>query len=81
MVAYTKPQQRRKKEEVERVKGERDQIEFIDLRLERWQLVRFRKASRRDKLEGYIRNACHLNEMININEKLLEKNRKNDFLR
>ena len=30
-MAYTKPQQR-KKEESERLEGERDQIEFIDLR-------------------------------------------------
>ena len=33
MVAYTKPQQR-KKEECERLRGERDKIKFIDLRLE-----------------------------------------------
>ena len=33
-VAYTKPQQR-KKEESERLRGERDQIKFIDLRCER----------------------------------------------
>ena len=33
MVAYTKPQQR-KKEESERLTGERDQIMFIDLRFE-----------------------------------------------
>ena len=35
MVAYTKPQQR-KKEESERLRGEGDQIKFIDLRFERW---------------------------------------------
>ena len=46
MVAYTKPRQR-KKEESERLRGERDQIKFIDLRFERWQAVRFRKARRR----------------------------------
>ena len=46
MVAYTKPQQR-KKEEIERLGGERDQIKFIDLRFEGWQVVRFRKARRR----------------------------------
>ena len=46
MVAYKKPQQK-KKEESERLKGERDQIKFIDLRFERWQVVRFRKARRR----------------------------------
>ena len=46
MVTYTMPQQR-KKEESERLRGERDQIKFIDLRFERWQVVRFRKARRR----------------------------------
>ena len=42
MVAYTMPQQRKK--ESERLKGERDQIKFIDLRFERWQVVGLRKA-------------------------------------
>ena len=46
MVAYTKPQQLNK-EESERLRGERDQIKFIDLRFERWQVVRFRKAKRK----------------------------------
>ena len=41
-MAYTKPQQR-KKEESEKLRGERDQIKFIDLRSERWQVVSFRK--------------------------------------
>ena len=31
-------------EAIERLRGERDQIKFIDLRFERWQVVRFRKA-------------------------------------
>ena len=35
MVAYTKPQQR-KKEESEGLRGERDQINFMYLRFERW---------------------------------------------
>ena len=35
MVAYTKPQQR-KKEESEKLRGEGSQIKFIDLRFERW---------------------------------------------
>ena len=35
MVAYTKLQQR-KKEESERLTGERGQSKFIDLRFERW---------------------------------------------
>ena len=43
MVAYTMPQQR-KQEESERLTGERDQIKFIDLEFERWQVVRLRKA-------------------------------------
>ena len=47
MIAYTKPQKRKKKEG-ERLRGERDQIKFIDLRFERWQVVRFRKARRED---------------------------------
>ena len=46
MVAYTKPQQR-KKEEIERLRGERDWIMFINIRFERWQVLRFRKARRR----------------------------------
>ena len=37
-MAYAEPQQR-KKEESERLRGERDQIKFIDLRFESWQLV------------------------------------------
>ena len=45
MVAYTKPQHR-KKEESEQLRGERDQIKFIDLRFERWQVVGLRKAGR-----------------------------------
>ena len=36
--------QQRKKEESERLRGEGDQIKFIDLAFERWQAVRFRKA-------------------------------------
>ena len=34
-VAYTKPQ-KRKKEDSERLRGERDQIKFVDIRFERW---------------------------------------------
>ena len=43
MVACTMPQ-KRKEEESERLRGERNQIKFIDLGFERWQIVRFRKA-------------------------------------
>ena len=42
-MAYTIPQQK-KKEVSERLGGERDQIKFIHLGFERWQVVRFRKA-------------------------------------
>ena len=49
VASYTKPQQR-KKEESEKLRGERDQIKFIDLRFERWQFVRFRKARRRQEV-------------------------------
>ena len=49
MVAYTKHQQS-KKEECKSLRGERDQIKFIDLRFERWQVVRFRKARIRQEV-------------------------------
>ena len=47
MVAYAKPQQR-KKGESERLRGERDQIKLVDLRFERWQVERSWKARRQD---------------------------------
>ena len=43
MVAYANPQ-KWKIEESERLRREGDQIKFIDLIFERWQVVRFRKA-------------------------------------
>ena len=46
MVAYANPQQR-KEEESEQLRGERDQIKFIYIRFEIWQVVGFRKARRR----------------------------------
>ena len=46
MAAYTKPRQR-KKQVLKRLRRERDQIKFIDLRFERWQVVGLRKARRR----------------------------------
>ena len=49
MVAYTKPQHR-KREESKQLRGERDQIKFIDLRFERWQVVGLRKARRRQDI-------------------------------
>ena len=42
MVAYTKPQQRTE-EESERLRGERDKIKYIDVRLEQGQIVGFGK--------------------------------------
>ena len=45
-MAYTKPQQW-KNEESEKIRVERDQIRFIDVRFEQWRVVRFRKARRR----------------------------------
>ena len=49
MIAYTKPQ-KRKREESEKLRGEGDQIKFIDLRFERRQVVRFRKARKRQNV-------------------------------
>ena len=45
MATYTRPQQWKK--EGSGLKGMADQRKFIDLRLERWQNVGFRKARRR----------------------------------
>ena len=47
MVAYTTHQHRKKKERSERLRGERDQIKFIDLGFEICQVVGFRKVRRR----------------------------------
>ena len=41
------PNKGRKKVESKQLRGERDQIKFIDLRFERWQVVGLRKARRR----------------------------------
>ena len=46
MVAYKMPQ-KKEEEESERLRGERCQIKFIDLRFGRWQVERFRKGRRR----------------------------------
>ena len=37
-----------KEDEIERLRGERDQIKFTGLIFERWQVVRFRKARMQD---------------------------------
>ena len=50
-MAYTKPQQR-KKEENERIKVERDQIKFIDLGFERWQVCKIQESKK--KVRGSI---------------------------
>ena len=49
MVAYTKPQQR-KKEESERLRVERDQIKFVDLRMASCKIRESKKARR--SMEG-----------------------------
>ena len=51
MVAYTKPQQG-KTEESETLRGERNQIKFIHLGFERWQVARFRKGRLRLVLDS-----------------------------
>ena len=43
---WPKPQQRRK-EESEMLRGEGDQIKFVDVRFERWKIVGLMKARRR----------------------------------
>ena len=44
MMAYTMPQQKKEERRKRKLRGESDQIKFIDLGFERWQVVRFRKA-------------------------------------
>ena len=46
MATYSKPRQMMK-EESERLRGERDQTKFIDLRFQRVQVVEFGKGRRR----------------------------------
>ena len=81
MVAYTKPQHR-KKEESEQLRGERDKIKFIDLRFERWQVVTMNIAQksrditsshwrslRRTRQSSEYKKAC-FDHSILISEKL-----------
>ena len=42
------PQQRKKKERSERLRGERDKIKFVDVRLGRGRVVAFGKRRRQD---------------------------------
>ena len=53
MVAYKKPQQR-KKEESERLRGQGDQVKSIGFRFERWKDVRFRKERGRQTYQRMI---------------------------
>ena len=64
MTGYTKPQQR-EKEKIERLRGEKDQIKFIDLGFERWQVVRFRKQD-----EGKTFHKLHV---LGMNDDLWDK--------
>ena len=52
MVAYTKPQQRRKGES-EKLRGERDKIKCNDLRFERWQIVGLNEFCRGKAMVAY----------------------------
>ena len=54
---WTKPQQR-KIEESKRLRGERDQIKSIDLRFERWQVIRLLQDFQGTLLEGPGSKAC-----------------------
>ena len=63
-MAYTKLKQG-KKEESGQLRGESDQIKFIDLKYERWQVVRFRKAR-----EGKTFHTLHV---LGMNDGLLDR--------
>ena len=56
--------QKRKKEERERLRGERDQIKFIGLRFERSQVARSRKAKRRQDV--YKLHVLGMNTMVSV---------------
>ena len=64
-MTYTRPQQW-KKEESERLRGERDQMKFIDLRLERGQVVGFRKGRRRQDVPygPHIEYSCEVQQVV-----------------
>ena len=64
MVAYAHPKQR-KKEESERLREERDQITFIDLGFERWQVVNSGKQE-----EGKTFHKLHV---LGINDDLWDR--------
>ena len=57
MVAYINPQQRKKEgSESERLRGERDQVKYIDLRLERWQVVGLSEICRGRAMVAYTKS-------------------------
>ena len=64
MVAYTKPQ-KWKIGESKRLRGERDQVKFIALRCERWQVAGFKKGRRRQE--------SHKLHLLGMNEDLLDR--------
>ena len=60
MVTYPKPQQR-KKEESKTLRGEGDQIKFIDLGLETWHVARLRKQEDKTFHESHLFVSYHTN--------------------
>ena len=54
-MAYTK-HRRRKKEESKRLRGERDQIKFIDIRFERWQVIGLSELCREKAMLAYTKH-------------------------
>ena len=59
MVANTKPQQR-KKEESEKLREERDQMKFIDLRFERWPVATSLRSCRNFSADHWCNASCML---------------------
>ena len=69
MVVYTKPQQM-KKEESERLRGERDQIKYIDLGIDRWHVVRIQESKRKARRPiSYILYICLCEYVQEISDK------------
>ena len=65
IVAYTMPQQR-KKEESERLRGERDQIKFIDLGFERWLKMKIMDLKMNEDMHIIIMSMLDCREMLSF---------------
>ena len=64
-MGYTKPHKKEERRKRQAKRREQDQIKFIDLGFERWQVARFRKARRRQDF--------HKLHVLGINDDLWDR--------